>query len=76
VIASPVRSSVARDGREQHSSDWSRWIERDPARPGRWTVVFDGHTVNGILTREKAREIIRLLKRCPEAAPVYEVMES
>lgn len=46
--------------REQHSADWTSYIEKIDER--RWRVVFRGVDQGVQGTREKARHLIRSLK--------------
>ena len=74
VESRPEEPDVA--SREQHSSDWNRYICHDLGPFGGWVVVFDGTRVSGIRTREEARDLIRAFKKDPESVPVYVVQES
>jgi hypothetical protein len=46
--------------REQHSADWSKYIER--VGDHLWLVFFQGRSIGPFCKRENARIVIRWLK--------------
>ncbi len=63
--------AIGRMDAEQHSEDWSQYIQPVQVRGGRaWGVWFDSVLVASPRTREEARTLMRELKADPALAAV------